>query len=50
MIGGVFDSCSNARTYELCQSILIIPFQKGRVLAQDGMLRSRAETWIQAQA
>ena len=23
-------------------------FQKGRVLAQDGMPRSRAETWIQA--
>ena len=25
-------------------------FQKGRVLAQDGMQRSRAETWVQAQA
>ena len=25
-------------------------FQKGRVLAQDGMPRSRAETWVQARA
>ena len=25
-------------------------FRKGRVLAQDGMPRSRAETWIQARA